>query len=58
VLAIVAPIPDQSPLVGLYIFDRTPQQVEHILRGDAAVQAGLFGFQVHPLIAFPGDALP
>ena len=58
VLAIVGPIPDDSPLVGLYIFDRTPEEVEQIMGGDPAVQAGVFVFDVHPLVAFPGDGLP
>jgi hypothetical protein len=58
VLAIVGPIPDESPLVGLYIFDRTPEEVEHIMGGDPAVQAGVFVFEVHPVIGFPGDRLP
>jgi hypothetical protein len=57
-LAIVGPIPDESPLVGLYIFDRTPEEVDEIMGGDPAVQAGVFVFEVHSLVGFPGDALP
>jgi hypothetical protein len=57
ILAIVGPIPDESPLVGLYIFDRSPQEVEQIMAGDPAVQAGVFVFEVHPLVGFPGDRL-
>jgi hypothetical protein len=57
-LAIVGPIPDETPLVGLYIFDRTPTEAEQIMRGDPAVEAGVFVFDVHPLVAFPGDSLP
>jgi hypothetical protein len=37
VLAIVGPIPDESPLVGLYIFDRTPAEAEEIMGGDPEV---------------------
>jgi alkylhydroperoxidase family enzyme len=58
VLAIVGPIPDDSPLAGMYIFDRTPPEVEKIMSGDPAVQAGVFVFEVHPLIGLPGDLLP
>jgi hypothetical protein len=58
VLAIVGPIPDDTPLVGLYIFDRTEEEVDEIMRRDPAVQAGVFVFEVHPLIGFPGDLLP
>ena len=58
VLAVVGPIPDDSHLVGLYIFDRTPGEVDEIMRGDPAVQASVFVFEVHPLVGFPGDALP
>jgi hypothetical protein len=58
ILAVVGPILDETPLVGLYIFDRTPVEAEEIMRGDPAVQAGVFVFEVHPLVAFPGDSLP
>jgi hypothetical protein len=58
VLEIVGPIPDDSPLCGLYIFDRAPEEVEHLMAGDPAVQAGVFVFEVHPVIGFPGDSLP
>jgi hypothetical protein len=58
ILAVVGPIPDETPLVGLYIFDRTPAEAEEIMSGDPAVQAGVFVFEVHPLVAFPGDSLP
>ncbi len=58
VLAIVGPIPDEAPLSGLYIFTTTPEEVTEIMRGDPAVQAGVFLFEVHPFVGFPGDALP
>ena len=53
--AIVGSIPDESPLVGLYIFDRTPAEAEEIMGGDPEVWAGVFVFDVHLLVAFPGQ---
>src|SRR5262249_32734700 len=45
VLAIVGPVPDETPLVGLYIFDRAPEEAEQIMAGDPGVQAGVFVFE-------------
>ena len=58
VLSIVGPIPDEAPLSGLYVFNRATDEVTEIMRGDPAVQAGVFVFEVHPFVSFAGDALP
>ena len=57
-ISIVGPIPDEAPLSGLAISEKGTDEVTDILRGDPAVQAGVFVFEVHPFISFPGDALP
>jgi hypothetical protein len=57
-LAIVCPVSDGTQMAGVAIFDADPSTVEHILRGDPAVQAGVLTFQVHPSRSFPGDSLP
>jgi YCII-related domain-containing protein len=58
VLAIVGPTPDEAPLSGLYVFTKTIDEVTELMREDPAVQAGVFVFEVHPFVGFPGDALP
>lgn len=57
-LAIVAPVVDDSERCGIGLFDATPEEVETIMAGDPGVQAGLFVYEVHPVRSFPGDALP
>ena len=43
---------------GVGIFDATVEEVQAIIDGDPAVQAGLLTYQVLPTRSFPGDALP
>ncbi len=57
-LAIVCPIADGSELAGISIFDAEAADVERIMSGDPAVEAGVLTFEVHPSRSFPGDALP
>lgn len=56
-IAIVAPVRDDSPLEGLYVFNTDAARTEEIMAGDPCVAAGIFSFEVHPIVAFPGDAL-
>jgi hypothetical protein len=46
--------PTKALLWGLYIFDRTPAEAQEIMGGDPEVWAGVFVFDVHLLVAFPG----
>lgn len=57
-LAVVCPVPDDSDLAGVGIFDATPEQAARIMDGDPAVQAGVLSYEVHPVLGFPGDGLP
>lgn len=57
-LAIVCPVRDGGELCGIGIFDADPDEVATIMDGDPGVQAGLFVYEVHPTMSFPGDALP
>jgi hypothetical protein len=57
-IAIVGPVRDQSEVCGLYIFPSEPDVVREIMTEDPGVRAGVFTFDVHPMIGFPGDALP
>jgi hypothetical protein len=58
VLAIVCPVPDDSPLCGIGIFDASIEEVTRIMDGDPGVLAGVFTYEVHPVLSFPGDRLP
>jgi len=58
VLAVVCPVPDDSDLAGVGIFDATPEETTRIMDGDPAVQAGVLSYEVHPVLGFPGDGLP
>lgn len=58
ILSIVCPILDDSPVCGLGIFDRPPDEVGRMMEHDPAVREGVLRFEVHPCRAFPGDRLP
>jgi len=57
-LSIVCPIRDDTDTAGVGIFNTDPAGVEHILRGDPAIQAGVLTYAIHPAWSFPGDSLP
>jgi hypothetical protein len=56
-LSIVCPIPDDSEVCGIGIFDAEPDEVRRLMDDDPAVRAGVFVYEVHPCRSFPGDAL-
>ena len=57
-LSIVCPIIDGSPVAGVGIFNTDAAEVERIMQGDPAVQAGILTYEIHPTRSFPGDSLP
>ncbi len=57
-LAIVCPVRDDTPLCGLYIFSTDVETVTAVMEDDPGVLSGVFVFEVHPIIGFPGDSLP
>lgn len=57
ILNIVGPIRDDTNVCGFYVFPRTPEEVRVILDGDPGVRAGIFTYEFHPAISFPGDKL-
>ncbi|MBO0732687.1 MAG: hypothetical protein J2P57_25740 [Acidimicrobiaceae bacterium] len=57
-LAIVGPVPGGTELVGIGIFDADEDQARQIMDEDPGVTAGIFTYEVHPLVSFPGDRLP
>jgi hypothetical protein len=58
VLAIVLPVPGDSGVCGIGVFDATVEQTIALMDQDPAVQAGIFTYDVHACMGFPGDRLP
>jgi hypothetical protein len=57
-MPIVCPVSDGSGVTGISIFDATPEEVAQIMAGDPGVQSGLFTYEIHPTVSFPGSRLP
>ena len=57
VLSIVCPVPDDSEVCGIGIFDADAGRVRELMDADPGVRAGVFVYEVHPCRSFPGDAL-
>jgi hypothetical protein len=57
-LAVVCPVPDDSELCGIGIFDAASDEVLRIMDGDPGVKVGVFTYEVHPVMSFPGSSLP
>jgi len=57
-LPIVCPVTDGSDVRGLGIFSVDVEETKRIMDEDPGVRAGIFVYEVHPCLSFPGDALP
>ena len=58
VLAVVLPVMDDSDVCGIGVFSGSVEQTTAIMADDPGVRAGIFTFEVHAGMGFPGDALP
>ena len=56
-LLIVLPVMDDSEVCGVGVFATSVEETVEIMNADPGVQAGVFTFEVHPCMGFPGDAL-
>ena len=56
-LPIVCPATDDSDWAGICIFDAPLEEVDRIMADDPGVVAGLFTYELHPVMGFPGSAL-
>jgi hypothetical protein len=54
----VCPINDGSSVCGVGIFSKDPYDVEKIMDEYPGVKAGIFTYEIHPTMSFPGDSLP
>lgn len=57
-LAVVLPVLDSSDVCGVGVFAATVEETVAIMNDDPGVRAGVFTFEVHPCLGFPGDVLP
>jgi hypothetical protein len=57
-LPIVCPAIDDGEWAGIGIFDAAPEEVARILKDDPGVKAGLFTYELHPVLGLPGSRLP
>jgi hypothetical protein len=57
-LSIVCPVPDESELRGIGIFNSDSETVKKIMDDDPGVKTGVFIYEIHPCRSFPGDFLP
>jgi hypothetical protein len=57
-LPIVCPAADDSDWAGIAIFDASPEEVDRLLADDPGVRAGVFTYELYPVMGFPGSALP
>lgn len=56
-LAVVLPVTDSTGVCGVGVFTTSVEETVAIMTEDPGVQAGVFTFEVHPCMGFPGDAL-
>ncbi|CAM3184988.1 hypothetical protein BST27_20140 [Mycobacterium intermedium] len=57
VLTVVLPTTDGSKVCGIGVFAESVERTIAIMDDDPGVAAGIFTYEVHPCIGFPGDAL-
>jgi len=58
VLAVVLPVTDGSDVCGIGVFAATVDETSAIMGDDPGVAAGVFTYEVHGCLGFPGDSLP
>ncbi len=58
VLAVVLPVTDGSEVCGIAVFAATVDETTAIMGDDPGVAAGVFTYDVHSCLGFPGDSLP
>jgi hypothetical protein len=56
-LSIVCPVPDESEVCGIGVFNTDLDETRKLMDDDPGVKAGVFVYEAHPCRSFPGDAL-
>jgi hypothetical protein len=57
-LSIVCAVDDDTEVNGIGIFDLDAKRTRDLMEVDPGVRAGIFDYEVHPVLGHPGDALP
>jgi hypothetical protein len=57
-LAILCAVDDDTEVDGIGIFDVGEERTRDLMDVDPGVQAGIFDYEIHPVLGSPGDALP
>ena len=58
IAALVLPAVDDSDWAGLFVFTVAPDEVHTVMQDDPGVAAGIFAYEAHPVLGFPGTGLP
>jgi hypothetical protein len=58
VLAIVCRVNDGSEVTGIAIFNASFEETKKIMDEDPGVKAGVFSYEIHLCMSFPGECLP
>jgi len=56
-LNIVCQVTVKGEVSGLCIFNTDPEETRRIMDGDPAIRAGIYRYEIHPVMTFPGDSL-
>jgi hypothetical protein len=56
-VSIILPVADDGELAGLCVFNVEADEVGRLMDDDPGVRAGIFTYELHPCLGFPGDAL-
>jgi hypothetical protein len=57
-MPLVCPVRDDSGWAGICIFTVQPARAGEIMSEDPGVKAGIFDYELHPIVGFPGSRLP
>ena len=57
-LSIICAVDDDTEVDGIAIFDLGTERTRDLMDVDPGVRAGIFAYEVHPVLGHPGDALP
>jgi hypothetical protein len=57
-LSIVCIVDDDTEVDGIAIFDLDTKRTRDLMDVDPGVRAGIFDYEVHLVLGYPGDALP
>ena len=57
-LSVVCAVDDDTEVYGIGIFDLDAKRTRDLMDVDPGVRTAIFNYEVHPVLSYPGDALP